>query len=240
MARFLSPDTWDPILAGVDFNRYAYAGNDPVNFSDPNGHHITGSRGPMHTDSRGIEHDHSGNSNGFKPPAGPLSACFGANTCTLSRQANSLIAGLSPRIRRDTIRFVNDIYRTAGVVWRPYSGFRSVAEQNVIWAFGRKTLQPGQKPTPGHPLGLTRTCLTCTGGNSYHQWGLAFDIRTDQDIVAGVRWDVINPDKSIVNIGKYYGFDHPLPVDDPNHFENRFGYSRGQLRTLHPGGTPLP
>ena len=38
LARFLTPDTWDPILAGVDFNRYAYAGNDPINGSDPNGH----------------------------------------------------------------------------------------------------------------------------------------------------------------------------------------------------------
>jgi RHS repeat-associated protein len=35
---FTTPDTWDPILAGVDVNRYAYAGNDPINFSDPNGH----------------------------------------------------------------------------------------------------------------------------------------------------------------------------------------------------------
>ncbi len=38
LGRFLSPDTFDPILAGVDINRYAYAGNDPVNGSDPNGH----------------------------------------------------------------------------------------------------------------------------------------------------------------------------------------------------------
>ena len=38
LGRFLTPDTWDPILAGVDFNRYAYAANDPVNFSDANGH----------------------------------------------------------------------------------------------------------------------------------------------------------------------------------------------------------
>jgi len=37
-ARFLTPDTWDPILAGVDFNRYAYGANDPINQSDPNGH----------------------------------------------------------------------------------------------------------------------------------------------------------------------------------------------------------
>ncbi len=39
-ARFLSPDTWDPIEDGVDFNRYAYAANDPINMSDPNGHYV--------------------------------------------------------------------------------------------------------------------------------------------------------------------------------------------------------
>ena len=38
LGRFITPDTWDPILAGVDINRYAYASNDPVNYSDPNGH----------------------------------------------------------------------------------------------------------------------------------------------------------------------------------------------------------
>ncbi|WP_312408643.1 RHS repeat-associated core domain-containing protein, partial [Rhizobium sp.] len=36
--RFISPDDWDPTLEGVGTNRYAYAGNDPVNKSDPNGH----------------------------------------------------------------------------------------------------------------------------------------------------------------------------------------------------------
>jgi RHS repeat-associated protein len=36
--RFLTPDTWDVTLEDVDVNRYAYAGNDPVNFSDANGH----------------------------------------------------------------------------------------------------------------------------------------------------------------------------------------------------------
>ncbi len=38
LGRFITPDTWDPTLLDVDFNRYAYAGNDPVNQSDPNGH----------------------------------------------------------------------------------------------------------------------------------------------------------------------------------------------------------
>ncbi len=41
LGRFLSPDTWDPTLPGVDINRYAYAGNDPVNGSDPGGHEAT-------------------------------------------------------------------------------------------------------------------------------------------------------------------------------------------------------
>ncbi|GGG23579.1 hypothetical protein GCM10010924_61420 [Rhizobium wenxiniae] len=40
-ARFISPDDWDPTLEGVGTNRYAYAQNDPVNKSDPNGHSIS-------------------------------------------------------------------------------------------------------------------------------------------------------------------------------------------------------
>ncbi|WP_179296127.1 RHS repeat-associated core domain-containing protein [Mesorhizobium sp. WSM4312] len=38
LGRFISPDDWDPTLPGVGTNRYAYAQNDPVNKSDPNGH----------------------------------------------------------------------------------------------------------------------------------------------------------------------------------------------------------
>jgi hypothetical protein len=37
-AKFLTPDTWDPWKEGVDFNRYAYGADDPINKSDPNGH----------------------------------------------------------------------------------------------------------------------------------------------------------------------------------------------------------
>jgi RHS repeat-associated protein len=38
LGRFISPDDWDPTMEGVGTNRYAYADNDPVNKSDPNGH----------------------------------------------------------------------------------------------------------------------------------------------------------------------------------------------------------
>jgi RHS repeat-associated protein len=38
LARFISPDWWDPHLKGVGTNRYTYSANDPVNKSDRNGH----------------------------------------------------------------------------------------------------------------------------------------------------------------------------------------------------------
>ncbi|MBT9290960.1 RHS repeat-associated core domain-containing protein [Prosthecodimorpha staleyi] len=40
IGRFVSPDSWDPLKEGVGTNRYAYADNDPINKSDPNGHFI--------------------------------------------------------------------------------------------------------------------------------------------------------------------------------------------------------
>jgi RHS repeat-associated protein len=47
LGRFISPDTWDPTLPGVGTNRYAYAGNDPVNKSDPNGHAVERYESPL-------------------------------------------------------------------------------------------------------------------------------------------------------------------------------------------------
>jgi RHS repeat-associated protein len=38
LARFISPDWWDPDRPGVGTNRYAYSDNDPINKSDTNGH----------------------------------------------------------------------------------------------------------------------------------------------------------------------------------------------------------
>jgi RHS repeat-associated protein len=40
IGRFISADTLDPVVPGVGTNRYAYADNDPINKSDPNGHAV--------------------------------------------------------------------------------------------------------------------------------------------------------------------------------------------------------
>jgi RHS repeat-associated protein len=45
--RFISPDDWDPTMPGVGTNRYAYAGTDPVNKSDNNGHAIAEKAAPL-------------------------------------------------------------------------------------------------------------------------------------------------------------------------------------------------
>jgi RHS repeat-associated protein len=64
LGRFLSPDTYDPLLAGVGTNRYAYAGNDPVNKSDPGGNHWIASGDKDHwVDDRGIAHNHDSSDN---------------------------------------------------------------------------------------------------------------------------------------------------------------------------------
>jgi RHS repeat-associated protein len=68
LGRFLTPDTWDPIIAEVDVNRYAYAGNDPVNYSDANGHSYEdshgGERAPRPGSSGGGGGTSTGNWNG--------------------------------------------------------------------------------------------------------------------------------------------------------------------------------
>ncbi|MCF3934400.1 RHS repeat-associated core domain-containing protein, partial [Acuticoccus sp. M5D2P5] len=37
IARFIQPDLLDPDVPGVGINRYAYAGNEPINYKDPSG-----------------------------------------------------------------------------------------------------------------------------------------------------------------------------------------------------------
>jgi RHS repeat-associated protein len=97
LGRFLTPDTWDPILAGVDINRYAYAGNDPVNMSDPNGHHIIstseGGSLAIRTGSNGIAHNHSGDYGGRGYGPG---VSFNQKVQMLERNKWSLFSGKIP------------------------------------------------------------------------------------------------------------------------------------------------
>lgn len=92
----LSLDTWAPILQDVDINRYAYAGNDSINFSDPNGHHIIGTCGAQQT-SNGITHDHpdESNSGGINEIRYPVPRSYGS----MGDPTNLFLLDLSGRIQ---------------------------------------------------------------------------------------------------------------------------------------------
>ena len=57
LAMFIQPDWWEVTEPGVGTNRYAYAGGDPVNGSDPGGHDIFDAEAPktsVYTSVNGI------------------------------------------------------------------------------------------------------------------------------------------------------------------------------------------
>ncbi|WP_237155601.1 RHS repeat-associated core domain-containing protein, partial [Oryzibacter oryziterrae] len=78
IGRFMTPDWWDPVDGGsaakgaaagvrgnpVGMNRYAYAGNDPINKSDRNGHEVHWSESFYDPSSRSIQHLGGGSSGG--------------------------------------------------------------------------------------------------------------------------------------------------------------------------------
>lgn len=56
-ARFISPDDLSPTISAVGTNRYAYALNDPINKSDPNGHLAYDSKTEKFTTTEGDTFD---------------------------------------------------------------------------------------------------------------------------------------------------------------------------------------
>jgi RHS repeat-associated protein len=54
LGRFLTPDWFDPMMAGVDVNRYAYSGNDPLNGSDASEHKYQDGRNSSYGVGNGV------------------------------------------------------------------------------------------------------------------------------------------------------------------------------------------
>ena len=134
---------------------------------------------------------------------------------------NQIIGGLHPSARYDATKFINDVKDQTGQQLRvPYgSGWRSSAEQDSLYTQNRTT--------PGQPV------TNAPGGKSYHNYGLAFDIRG------------LNPDgktlkddidfQGIAGIGKARGFEwggNWTNIKDPPHFQRTYGYTTDQLRQM--------
>lgn len=123
------------------------------------------------------------------------------------------VLALHPAIRVAAARVIRTAFAD-GLALRVTSGLRTLDEQARLYAIGRSA--PGAKVTNARP------------GQSYHNFGLAFDVVAMDGAGAPVwtcDWDRIG------RIGKSFGFawggDWRYP--DRPHFENGYGCTCGQL-----------
>ena len=111
---------------------------------------------------------------------------------------------------------------------------RTFQEQNDLYALGRTKLFDAN----GKRCGIV---TNAKGGQSYHNYGLAFDIvlltknGASWDIATDFDGDGISDWKEIVNIFKKHGYTWggDWKFKDAPHFEKSFGKSVTQLQTLH-------
>jgi RHS repeat-associated protein len=118
LGRFISPDDWDPTLAGVGTNRYAYAGNDPVGKSDPNGHNwftdawssftswaSGGGAGSGNTNNSSNSNNSSTSSNQTKPPP----STYLSSSLDGLKRAKKDVNDLAKKLKTDPLGAMSDI-----------------------------------------------------------------------------------------------------------------------------------
>ena len=108
-------------------------------------------------------------------------------------------------------------------------GLRSWEEQDALYAKGRTV----------PPIGLQHRVTKAKGGQSYHNFGLAFDIVV-LDAVGKADWDVSHPGWAYAGaLGKSVGLDWGgdwTGFKDWPHFQYTGGLGLAQCRSLFPGG----
>ncbi len=134
-------------------------------------------------------------------------------------KTDAKIEKLHPLVRAKVKEFIIRAKEELGITLRLSSGLRSFAAQNKLYASGRTT--PGQILTHSK------------GGESYHNYGLAFDVVEIKNGKA--LWN--NPNwNEIADLGKSLGFtwggDWKSLKDKP-HFQMNFGKSISQLQSLY-------
>lgn len=159
-----------------------------------------------------------------------------ADNLTLQR-----IEKLHPKVREEVKKaylHVNNKLLGKGVRLRFSHTLRSFEEQDKLYALGRST--PGKKVT------------NARGGQSYHNYGLAFDIvllvdkdnngtfetaswDTKADFDNDLQADWMEVTNYFKSIGWKWGGDFRSFKDYP-HFEKTFGYSTSQLKDKYTNG----
>jgi peptidoglycan L-alanyl-D-glutamate endopeptidase CwlK len=148
------------------------------------------------------------------------------------------ILQLHPKIRNEVMElYREDVVKSIGAVCRFTSTYRSIEEQNEIYARGRTKLFDSN----GKRLGIV---TKARGGQSYHQYGLAFDFCLISKGAAS--WDtMIDYDKDgksdwheVASIFKAKGYEWggEWKFRDFPHIQKTFGYTTKQLLEKYKSG----
>ncbi len=129
------------------------------------------------------------------------------------------IAQLHPAIRLDASVFVNAVERELGIRLRVYESLRTIEQQDALYAIGRT--QTGSVVT------------NAQGGESYHNYGLAFDlVEVQSDGI--LNWDT--DWEPIARLGRQLGFEWGGDWEnfpDRPHWQMIFGLSIADLQELY-------
>jgi peptidoglycan LD-endopeptidase CwlK len=137
---------------------------------------------------------------------------------SLLDRADKKLTNVHPTIKTKAIELIKRAY-AQGIYVLITQGFRSIAEQNELYAQGRT--KPGKIVT------------NAKGGYSYHNFGLAFDIAI-QNADGSLCWSVADKRwKTVGAIGKSLGLEWGgdwRKFPDYPHFQLTFGLSLADLR----------
>lgn len=137
---------------------------------------------------------------------------------SLLDRADKKLTNVHPTVREKAIELIKRAY-AQGIYVLITQGYRSIAEQNELYAQGRT--KPGKIVT------------NARGGYSYHNFGLAFDI-VIQNADGSLCWSVADKRwKTVGAIGKSLGLEWGgdwRDFPDYPHFQLTFGVSLADLR----------
>ncbi len=161
------------------------------------------------------------------PPlsASPPPASVSDRTAALSAEK---LASLHPIVTLRG-RSMVDLCGHAGLAILVTQGLRTWAEQDALYAKGRTIA----------PIGKPHIVTNAKGGQSWHNFGLAFDIVV-LDSVGKADWDSSHPGwRKAADVGKSVGLEWGgdwKGFKDLPHFQYTGGLTLAECRELHAGG----
>jgi hypothetical protein len=166
------------------------------------------------------------------PPSAPTPSAAPQPVASASQGTERLnqqrLANLCPSLATRA-RAMLDLCAKAGLAILVTQGLRTWEEQDDLYAIGRTT----------PPIGKQHVVTNAKGGQSFHNFGLAFDIVV-LDSIGKADWDTNHPGWNMAarigkSVGLEWGGDFTSLKDLP-HYQYTCGISLDRCRQLFPGG----